>query len=106
MKKTTKKEVYAVWGLTNEEMPEQVDLSDFHISCGCDDDDQAPGFFHSDKGAKLVIEPCKEGYTVTLTAPAGILAKYPKTYWLSPNPIGDDCIEAMDFGMRDVKGGR
>jgi hypothetical protein len=108
MKKKTKKEVFAVWDL--EEIPaldncgEEAPFEEqVHISCGVDDDQWEGFFLESDKGARLTIEHKPGGgYRVEFTAPAQDLDQ--AGYWMSPNTLGPDEIEASDYGMRPAKG--
>ena len=101
------KEVFAVWEL--KELPHEDNCGEAsgleeqcHISCGVGDDQWSGFFLEDDKGAKLLIEHLhKGGYKITLTAPALDLGEH-KDYWLSPNTLGPNEVEAVDFGMRLV----
>lgn len=107
----SKKEIFAVWEVddlpTEDNCGETGEMAALqnqcHVSCGVGDDQWDGFFLESDKGAKLVIEHVRASYyRITFTAPAQDLADH-KDYWLSPNTLGANEIEAVDFGMREIK---
>lgn len=87
-------QVFAKWHV--EKLPE--DLTDIHISCGPDDEEQWDAYTLDSEGARLTVSTLAKGWEITFTAPSCGLEES-ADYWLSPCPLGEDETEAADFGI-------